>query len=141
MEQLRLEQTANVRANAFVLAVLAFIALLLAIAGTASVAAYSAARRTSEIGVRMALGAARWDIVGNLTRGAALLLVAGLAIGVVLAAIASYALQPQLFGTPAFDPPTYAAVAIVLIAATMIASLVPAYRAASIDPATALRYE
>lgn len=141
MEQLRLQQTANTRANAFVLAVLALIALVLAISGTASIAAYSAARRTSEIGVRMALGAARWDIVANLTHGAALLLGLGLAIGVPLAAVASYALRPQLFGTPAFDPVTYAAVAAILIAATMVASLVPAYRAASIDPAKALRYE
>lgn len=141
MTQLELEQTANTRANAFVLGVLALIALLLAISGTASVAAYSAARRTSEIGVRMALGAARSDIVSMLIRGTALLLTAGLGIGLLLAAVASSALRPQLFGTPAFDPVTYAAVAAILIVATMIASFVPAYRAASIDPAKALRYE
>jgi predicted permease len=139
--QLERDQTANTRANAYVLGVLALIALLLAIAGTASVAAYSAARRTSEIGVRMALGAARWDIVTMLIRGAALLLGAGLGIGVLLAAVASDVLRPQLFGTPAFDPETYLAVAAILIGATLVASLVPAYRAASVDPAKALRYE
>ena len=141
MEQLEREQTANTRANAFVLGVLALIALLLAISGTASVAAYSAARRTGEIGVRMALGAAARDIVNMLLAGAALLLAAGLAIGLLLAAVASNALRPQLFGTPAFDPVTYSAVALVLIAATMTASFVPAYRATFIDPAKALRYE
>jgi hypothetical protein len=141
MTQLRNDQTANTRANAVVLGVLALIALLLAISGTASVAAYSAARRTGEIGVRMALGAARRDIVNLLLHGAALLLGAGLAIGVILSAAASNALRPQLFETPAFDPVTYAAVAFILIVATLIASFVPAYRAASVDPSTALRYE
>jgi putative ABC transport system permease protein len=141
IEQLRRDQTANTRANAFVLGVLALIALLLAISGTATVAAYSAARRTSEIGVRMALGAARSQIVNMLVHGAAILLAVGLGIGLLLAAVASYALQPQLFKTPAFDPVTYVAVAIILIVATLIASFVPAYRAASIDPSKALRYE
>jgi ABC-type antimicrobial peptide transport system permease subunit len=121
--------------------VLALIALLLAISGTASVAAYSAARRTSEIGVRMALGAARRHILNMLIHGAALLLALGLAIGLLLAAVVSYALQPQLFRTPAFDPVTYVAVAILLIIATLVSSFVPAYRAASIDPSKALRYE
>jgi len=139
--QLEREQTANTRANMFVLGVLAFIALLLAISGTASIAAYSAARRTSEIGVRMALGATRREIVNMLIRGAASLLVAGLAIGLLLAAIASSVLRPQLFGTPAFDPVTYGTVTVILAVATMSASFVPAYRAASIDPAKALRYE
>jgi putative ABC transport system permease protein len=139
--QLEREQTANTRANALLLGVLALIALLLAISGTASVAAYSAARRTSEIGVRMALGAARRHIVKMLIHGAALLLALGLAIGLLLAAVVSYALQPQLFRTPAFDPVTYVAVAILLIIATLVSSFVPAYRAASIDPSKALRYE
>lgn len=141
MEQLRLDQTANTRANAFVLGVLALIALLLAISGTASLAAYSAARRTSEIGVRMALGATRWQIVHLLVRGAATLLSAGLVTGLALAALASSALEQQLFETPAFDPVTYAGVALILIAATLVASLIPAYGAASREPSSALRYE
>lgn len=139
--ELKSKQTANTRANAFVLGILALIALLLAISGTASVAAYSAARRTSEIGVRMALGAVRGDIVNMLIRGAAVLLAAGLAIGLVLAAAASYALRPQLFGTPAFDPVTYLGVTAILVVATTVASFIPAYRAASTYPAKALRYE
>lgn len=141
MDELERDQTAGIRANAYVLGALALIALLLAIAGTASVAAYSAARRTGEIGVRMALGAERWSIVTLLLRGAALLLAGGLAAGLLLAAVASYALQSQLFRTAAFDPVTYIGVALVLVAATLIASFVPAYRAASIYPAKALRYE
>jgi ABC-type antimicrobial peptide transport system permease subunit len=76
-----------------------------------------------------------------LVRGAAVLLAAGLGIGLLLAAVASNALRPQLFGTPAFDPVTYVAVGAILIAATLIASFVPAYRAASIHPSKALRYE
>lgn len=141
MTQLKLQQTANTRANAFVLGALALVALLLAISGTASVAAYSVARRTSEIGLRMALGATRWGIVNMLLRGVAFVLAAGLVIGLLLAAVSSYALRPQLFGTPAFDPVTYAVVAIILVAATTIASFIPAYSAASIEPAKALRYE
>lgn len=133
--------TSKTRANVFVLGALALIALLLAISGTASVVAYAVARRTNEIGVRMALGAWRWRIVRALLGGAAAMLAVGLIAGLGLAALAAHSLEPQLYQTPPFDPQTYVAVALILAIATLGASFVPAYRAATIDPSTALRYE
>jgi predicted permease len=133
--------TSSTRANVFVLGALALIALLLAISGTGSVAAYAVARRTNEIGVRMALGARRWRIVRVLLTGAALMLAVGLLVGAGLAAAAGIALAPQLYQTPPYDVSTYLAVALILSIATLFASFVPAYRAATIDPSRALRYE
>jgi hypothetical protein len=134
-------EAAPMRANALILGALALLALILAISGTASVVAYAVARRTNEIGVRMALGARRWRIVGTLLSGAALMSAIGLGIGLGLAALTGQGLQPQLYETPVFDPGTYVAVALLLIGATMAASFVPAYRAATLDPSKALRYE
>lgn len=133
--------TSSVRANVFVLGALALIALLLAISGTGSVAAYAVARRTNEIGVRMALGARRWRIVRVLLTGASAMLVVGLFVGAGLAAAAGIALAPQLYKTPPYDISTYVTVALILSVATLLASFVPAYRAATIDPSRALRYE
>lgn len=135
------EEAAPKRANALILGALALLALILAISGTASVVAYAVARRTNEIGVRMALGARRWRIVGTLIAGAAIMSVAGLAIGLGLAALTGQGLEAQLYQTPVFDPATYSTVALILIVATMAASFVPAYRAATLDPSKALRYE
>jgi ABC-type antimicrobial peptide transport system permease subunit len=134
-------EAAPMRANALILGALALLALILAISGTASVVAYAVARRTNEIGVRMALGARRWRIVGTLLSGAAIMSAIGLAIGLGLAALTGQGLQPQLYETEVFDPGTYVAVALLLIGATMAASFVPAYRAATLDPSKALRYE
>jgi predicted permease len=134
-------EAAPMRANALILGALALLALILAISGTASVVAYAVARRTNEIGVRMALGARRWRIVGTLLSGAAIMSAIGLGIGLGLAALTGQGLQPQLYETPVYDPSTYVAVALILIAATMAASFVPAYRAATLDPSKALRYE
>jgi predicted permease len=135
------KEAAPMRANALILGVLALLALVLAISGTASVVAYAVARRTNEIGVRMALGAQRWRIVGTLLSAAAIMSAIGLAIGLGLAALTGRGLEPQLYQTPVFDPATYVAVALILIGATMAASFVPAYRAATVDPSRALRYE
>jgi predicted permease len=139
--QLVRDEAAPKRANACILGALALLALILAISGTASVVAYAVARRTNEIGVRMALGAHRWRIVGTLLSGAAIMCAIGLAIGLGLAALTGQGLQPQLYQTPVFDPGTYVAVATVLLIATMAASFLPAYRAATIEPSKALRYE
>jgi hypothetical protein len=139
--QLIARQTSNTRANAFVLGALAIIALLLAISGTASVAAYAIARRTNEIGVRMALGARRARIVRTLLGNATAMLAIGLIVGLGLAAVAANSLAPQLYKTPPYDPATYIAVALILATATLFASFIPAYRAATMHPSSALRYE
>jgi ABC-type antimicrobial peptide transport system permease subunit len=139
--QLVERSTADTRANVFVLGVLALIALLLSISGTASVAAYAVARRTNEIGVRMALGARPSRIVRTLLVSATTMLVVGLLAGLGLAALAANSLAPQLYQTALYDPATYIGVALMLATATLLASFIPAYRAATIDPSTALRYE
>jgi ABC-type antimicrobial peptide transport system permease subunit len=139
--QLVADETSDTRANAFVLGALALLALLLAISGTASVAAYAIARRTNEIGVRMALGARRWRIVRTLLVSAATMLVIGLVAGLGLAALAANSLSPQLYQTPPYDPVTYVGVALILTTATLFASFIPAYRASTMHPSNALRYE
>jgi hypothetical protein len=139
--QLVAHNTASTRANVFVLGALAIIALLLAISGTGSVAAYAIARRTNEIGVRMALGARRWRIVRGLLDGAVAMVIVGLLAGLGLAAVAGITLSPQLYQTPPYDVSTYFAVALLLTIATLAASFVPAYRASTMDPSNALRYE
>jgi ABC-type antimicrobial peptide transport system permease subunit len=139
--QLVESETSDTRANAFVLGALALLALLLAISGTASVAAYAIARRTNEIGVRMALGARRWPIVRTLLAGAAAMLLIGLIVGLGLAALAANSLSPQLYQTPPYDPVTYIGVALILTVATLLASFIPAYRASTMHPSSALRYE
>jgi hypothetical protein len=141
VSQLAERNTASTRANVFVLGALAIVALLLAISGTGSVAAYAIARRTNEIGVRMALGARRWRIVRALLTSAVAMLAVGLFIGLGLAALAGTTLSPQLYQTPPYDASTYVAVALLLALATLAASFVPAYRAATMDPSNALRYE
>jgi putative ABC transport system permease protein len=116
-------------------------ALLLAAVGLYGVISYSVTRRTNEFGIRMAMGAERGDVV-KLVLGQAL----GLAlIGVVAGAVGALALtrliSGLLFGVSSFDPMTFAAMALVLIAVTALACVVPARRATKVDPLVALRYE
>jgi putative ABC transport system permease protein len=116
-------------------------ALLLAAAGVYALLAGALARRTQEIGVRLALGARRADILRlALLRGLAPALI-GLALGLAGARAASRALAGQLFGVAPSDPATLAAVAVVLGAAALLAAWRPARRAAGLDPVTALRQE
>jgi putative ABC transport system permease protein len=134
-------QAAPTRASAILLGALAVLGLVLAVSGTASVVAYAAARLTNEIGIRVALGARTGAIVLAMLRGAAVMTVLGVAIGLCLAALTSRALSDQLYETKPLDPVTFVSVALMLAVATLVASTVPAYRAARVDPAVALRYE
>jgi putative ABC transport system permease protein len=135
------ETAAPARASAILLGALAFLALILAVSGTASVVAYNTARRTNEIGLRMALGARSARIRFAMLRGATIITALGITVGLLLAAFTSRALSDQLFEVAPFDPITYVVVAATLALATLIASFVPVYSATRIDPATALRYE
>jgi predicted permease len=117
------------------------LALVLACVGLYGVTAYAVARRTSEIGIRMALGADRPNIVGLVLRGALLQLGAGLAIGIPVALAAGRLLANQLYGVKSHDPVILALAAAVLAACAVVAGFVPARRAASIDPMQALRTE
>ncbi|HET7453780.1 MAG TPA: ABC transporter permease, partial [Thermoanaerobaculia bacterium] len=132
---------AQPRFRAFLTATFAGLALALAAIGIYGVLSYSVARRTHEIGIRMALGAARRDVLRLVVGRGMLLASIGVAIGLIGAALASRALSALLFGVATTDLPTFAAVAMVLLGVALAASLVPGRRALRIDPMVALREE
>jgi predicted permease len=117
------------------------LALLLAAIGLYGVMAHGVVRRTREIGIRMALGAERRNIVWMVLRETALLVVVGVAVGVPVAIGASRLIASQLFGTSAADPLTLSLAALVLAAVGLLAGFLPARRASKVDPLIALRYE
>jgi ABC-type antimicrobial peptide transport system permease subunit len=137
-----LEQSASQRQFALVLfEAFGLVALVLAAAGIYGVLAGAVTERIREIGVRSALGASRGDIVGMILRQGLSLTGAGVAVGAVLALAFMRVINDMLFGVTASDPVTYVAVAVVLSAVALAACLVPAWRAARVDPATTLRAE
>jgi ABC-type antimicrobial peptide transport system permease subunit len=115
------------------------VALILAAIGLYGVTAYSVARRTTEIGVRMALGADRGDVVGLVLGSAFRRVAVGLALGLPLAVGAGYLLAAQLYGVPFWDPVALAVAAGSLATAALIAAVLPAARAAALAPMRALR--
>ena len=115
--------------------------LILAAVGLYGVMAYAVEQRTSEIGVRMALGAARGDIVRMVLRGAFWQIGIGLGIGIPLAVLAGKLMKDQLFGVEPWNPAMLAAATALLVIAAVVASVVPARRAAGVDPMVALRNE
>lgn len=117
------------------------LALVLAAIGLYGVTAYAVAQRTSEIGVRMALGANRGHVQQMVLRGAFLQSGIGLLLGIPAAIIGGHLMSASLFGIAAFNPLVLATTVTVLALATFIAALLPAHRAASIDPMRALRSE
>ena len=117
------------------------LALLLAAIGLYGVTAYTVVRRTPEIGIRMALGAARSRVIGGVMRGAMLQAVIGLAIGVPIAIFCVRYVKSQLYEITSVNIPVMAIAIGVLVLAAAIAGIIPARRAASIDPAKALRVE
>jgi putative ABC transport system permease protein len=119
----------------------ALLALLLALIGVYGVMSYVVAQRTREIGIRMALGAARGEVV-RLVLGRGLRIVAaGIGLGLVAAYAGARAIERQLFGVPAADVTTFVAVPLVLVVVAAVACWVPARRAARVDPAIALSAE
>jgi predicted permease len=119
----------------------ALLSLLLAAIGIYGVIAYDAGRRTTEIGVRMALGANRLDVIGLVIRGAISLIVLGLVFGLPLAYGAAQVLGNQLYGTNPYDPGIAGVAILALSAAALIASFIPALRASLLSPLQALRTE
>jgi predicted permease len=117
------------------------LALLLACIGLYGVLSYSVAGRTREIGIRSALGAQRRMLVGMVLRDAAYIVVPGIVIGAVAARLTGQTIEALLYGVNASDPPTFIAVIAVLAIVTTAAALLPARRAASIDPVRALQTE
>jgi macrolide transport system ATP-binding/permease protein len=117
------------------------LALLLAAVGLYGVTAYTVALRTNEIGIRMALGAERRSVVAMVMRGAAMQTLLGLAIGVPVALVCVRFVKAQLYEIASADAGVMTAAILTLALAACVAGLIPARRAASIDPMRALRVE
>lgn len=117
------------------------LALVLAAVGLYGLMAYTVARRRSEIGVRMALGATRNNVLGLVLRAAFGLVVAGVMVGLPLALASSIFVSKMLFGVRPADPVTVGAAAALLVFVATVAAYLPARRASKVDPLTALRYE
>jgi putative ABC transport system permease protein len=120
-------------------AVFGVLALLIAALGVYGVTAFSVVQRQREIGIRMALGARRGQLLGMITRQGAILAAAGVTIGVAVALPAMRSLAAILYGVSSGDPLIYAGVALLLFASCLLATWLPAQRASSIDPARVLR--
>jgi predicted permease len=133
--------SARRRFQTSLLTAFAAIALLLALVGLYGLMAYSVNRRTREVGVRMALGAQRGDVLMLVLKNAAFLVGAGLAVGLVCTWVATRAMKAFLFGVSEHDPGTAAAVVALVVASGLLAAFVPARRASSTDPMQALRTE
>jgi putative ABC transport system permease protein len=123
------------------LAVFAAVAMVLAAIGLYGVMSYSVAQRTKEIGIRMALGARRPDVVALVVKQGMMLVLMGIVAGTVLSLAMTRLIAGMLFGISATDPLTFAGVAMLLGVVAFFANYLPARRGASVDPMVALRYE
>jgi ABC-type antimicrobial peptide transport system permease subunit len=140
-EQVAETTLAPTRIGAAVLGAFGGLALLLAAVGLYGLIAYSVSRRTREVGVRMAIGARPRDVLGLVLRQGLKLALAGVGVGVLAAAGVARVLESLLYGVSAVDPVSYAAAALVLLAAAALANALPAYRASRIEPMRALRHD
>jgi ABC-type antimicrobial peptide transport system permease subunit len=139
LEQLVARSVARPRFYTELLTLFAGIALALAATGVFGVMSYTVAQRTREISIRMALGARAGDMLRMIVGHAVLLAAAGAVLGLAGALVLGRMIQKQLFGVSLFDPLTIAAVVFVLGLSSVVASYLPARRAAHLDPASALR--
>jgi putative ABC transport system permease protein len=135
------DSVAQRRFSMLLLGLFALIALFLAAVGLYGVVAYSVGQRTQEIGVRMAIGAGRGDVLRMVLGGGMKLALVGVALGIGVSLLATRTVASMLFEVTPFDPASYAATAALLLAIAALACYVPARRAMSVDPITALRQE
>jgi predicted permease len=140
--QAAVDQTVSVRRFALcLLGIFAAVALLLAVSGIYGVLAHSVAQRTSEIGVRMALGAAPADVLRLIFGQGGKLALTGIGIGLIASYLLTQFLRTLLYVVNPTDPLTFAAVAVVLLVTVLLACWIPARRASRVDPIVALRSE
>jgi ABC-type antimicrobial peptide transport system permease subunit len=141
MDQIIADSLAERRFSMILFGVFAALALLLASVGIYGVISYVVGQRTHEIGIRMALGARRPDILRLILAGASRLALIGVAVGLVSALGLTRLMAKLLYGVGPRDPLTFIAVPAILISVALLASYLPARRATKVDPTTALRYE
>jgi putative ABC transport system permease protein len=141
MNELMFSQLSQPRFATVLLSTFAGLALVLTIVGLYGTMTYTVSRRTREIGVRMALGAQRGAVLTMVLRDAAILLAAGIVIGIAAALASASVLQDMLYGTGARNPLVLILVCVAVAAAGLAAAYIPAFRAAKVDPMVALRYE
>jgi predicted permease len=139
MDHIVAQAVARQRFSMLLLGLFAALALLLASIGIYGVMSYSVAQRTREIGIRIALGARRADVLQMTVKQALKLVAAGMIIGLIAAFLLTRVLASLLFGISATDPITFIGISVVLLAVALLASYVPALRATKVDPIIALR--
>jgi putative ABC transport system permease protein len=141
MDEVLGEETASRRLGMTLITIFAALALLLATIGIYGVLAYFVVQHTQEIGVRVALGAQRRDILALVLRRGMTLTLVGVAVGVAAAFALTRLMASLLYGVGTTDPLTYATIAVLLTVVALIACYVPARRAMKVDPMVALTYE
>jgi putative ABC transport system permease protein len=141
MEQVIADALWQPRFNLRLIGLFAGLALLLAAVGLYGVTSYSVAQRTHEVGLRMALGAQRSDVIKLVLMQGMKLTLIGVSGGLLATAALTRLMTALLFGVSATDPKTFGTIALVLIGVALLACLVPAHRATRVDPMVALRYE
>jgi predicted permease len=141
MDEIVSEAVARQRFSMLLLGIFAALAMALAAVGIYGVMSYSIAQRTREIGLRIALGAQKSDVLKMILRQGLRFVAAGLAIGLAASFVLTRVMASLLFGISATDPATFVAISLVLIAVALLASYIPAVRAMKIDPMLALRYQ
>jgi putative ABC transport system permease protein len=135
------DSIARARFATFLLGIFAVVALVLASLGIYGVMSYSVTQRTNEIGIRMALGANRRNVIQLVLRRGLVLAISGVAIGLVGSLGLSRLLTGLLFGVSVTDPATFGLVSLLLLLIAVVAVYLPARRATRVDPLVALRYE
>jgi putative ABC transport system permease protein len=141
VESILSDSVSGQRLRTHLLVGFAVVALLLAVIGLYGVLAYSVSQRSREMGIRMALGARRWALLGLVMRQGMVLVVIGVVLGIAASLGVTRLLRAQLFGVGPTDPAVFAIMATALVIAGLAACVVPARRATRADPMLALRTE